>query len=210
MTVVTAASQVAAAPSHLAIPRGIIDDRRGTWGMLLFIVTEACLFVLLFFSYFYLGHLWRGSWPPEPPKLTLALTMLIVLLASSVTLHWGEQAEGRGATSSARLAVGSTVVLGAVFIALQALEYRDHLKTLRPTSNAYGSIFYTITGFHGLHLVLGLLMLVYVLVLPEIGPARKPPHRSLTNAALYWHFVDAVWVVIVAILYVAPNLGIGR
>lgn len=178
--------------------------------MVLFIVTEACLFVLLFFSYFYLGHLSRGPWPPEPPKLALALVMLVVLIASSGILHWGELAERRGSTFLARVAVALTAVLGLIFIALQAAEYREHLKTLRPTSNAYGSIFYTITSFHGLHLLLGLLMLGYVLALPEIGPAQKPPHRSLTNAALYWHFVDAVWVVIVALLYLAPNLGIGR
>jgi cytochrome c oxidase subunit III len=210
MTVLTAPSPVTAPESHVTIPHAIIDDRRGTWGMLLFIVTEACLFVLLFFSYFYLGHLSRGPWPPEPPKLTLAFVMLAVLLASSGILHWGEQAERRGSPFSARLAVALTVVLGAIFMALQAAEYREHLKTLRPTTNAYGSIFYTITTFHGLHLLLGLLMLVYVLLLPEIGPAHKPPHRSLTNAALYWHFVDAVWIVIVAVVYVAPNAGIGR
>lgn len=192
------------------IPHDVIDDRRGTWGMLLFIVTEACLFVLLFFSYFYLGHVSRGPWPPEPPKITLALVMLAVLLLSSATLHWGERAEQQGSTASARIGVLLTVLLGAGFIVLQVFEYREHLKTLLPTTDAYGSIFYTITSFHGLHLLLGLLMLVYVLLLPEIGSAHKPPHRSLTNAALYWHFVDAVWVLIVAVLYVAPRMGIGR
>jgi heme/copper-type cytochrome/quinol oxidase subunit 3 len=77
---------------------------------------------------------------------------------------------------------------------------------LKPTTDAYGSIFYTITSLHGAHVALGLLMLLYVLVLPQIGPGQKPPHRSLHNASLYWHFVDAVWLFIVALLYVAPNL----
>jgi heme/copper-type cytochrome/quinol oxidase subunit 3 len=85
-------------------------------------------------------------------------------------------------------------------------EYRDHLKTLKPTTDAYGSIFYTITSFHAAHLILGLLMLCYVFALPEIGPARKPPHRALHNAGLYWHFVDLIWVVVVVLLYVVPNI----
>ena len=189
------------------IPHGIVDDRRGTWGMLLFIVTEACLFVMLFFTYFYLGHVSRGPWPPEPPKLKLALLMLAVLLASSAVLHWGERAERRGRAGVAKLAIVGTILMGLGFIWLQALEYRDHLRTLTPRTNAYGSIFYTLTSVHAAHVVLGLLMLAYVLVLPEIGPSQKPPHRALHNAALYWHFVDLVWLVIVGLVYVMPNLG---
>jgi heme/copper-type cytochrome/quinol oxidase subunit 3 len=89
-------------------------------------------------------------------------------------------------------------------------EYRDHLKTLKPTTDAYGSLFYTITSIHGLHVVLGLLMLGYVLVLPHIGPnANKSPHRPLHTASLYWHFVDSVWVIIVTLLYVVPNVRAG-
>ena len=169
--------------------------------MVMFILTEATLFVFLFFTYFYLGHIARGPWPPEPPKLTLALTMLVLLLASSVVLHLGERAEKAGRTARARMAVAITIAMGLGFIVLQVLEYREHLKTVTPTADAYGSIFYTITSFHGAHLVLGLLMLLYALALPEIGPARKPPHRSLHNASLYWHFVDAVWLFLWPIFY---------
>jgi cytochrome c oxidase subunit III len=192
--------------ARVAMPHGVIDDRRGTWAMAMFIATEAALFVMLFFTYYYLAHVSRGPWPPEPPKMRLALIMLVVLLASSGVLHAGERAEKASRPSTARALVGLTVLLGLGFIVLQVLEYRNHLKTLLPTDNAYGSIFYTITSFHGAHLVLGLLMLVYVLALPEIGPGSKPPHRALHNASLYWHFVDFVWLLIVALLYLAPNI----
>ena len=188
------------------MPHGVIDDRRGTWAMTMFIATEATLFVMLFFTYYYLGHVSRGPWPPEPPKLTFALIMLAVLLASSVVLYAGERAEQAGHTGRARGAVGLTILLGLAFITLQVFEYRDHLKTLKPTTDAYGSIFYTITSFHGAHLVLGLLMLAYVLLLPQIGSGVKPPHRPLHNASLYWHFVDVVWLLIVALLYIVPNI----
>lgn len=188
------------------MPHGVVDDRRGTWAMTMFIATEASLFVMLFFSYYYLGHVSRGPWPSEPPKLRLALVMLVVLLASSAVLHAGERAQQGGRPARARALVGLTILMGIGFLVLQTIEYRNHFKTLRPTENAYSSIFYTITSFHGAHLVLGVLMLVYVLALPEIGPGHKPPHRALHNASLYWHFVDFVWLLIVALLYVAPNV----
>jgi heme/copper-type cytochrome/quinol oxidase subunit 3 len=198
---------VVAAGAQVAMPHGVIDDRRGTWGMLLFILTEAALFLMFFFTYYYLGHVSRGPWPPEPPKLMFALVMLAVLVSSSVVLHLGERAEKEGRSGTARLFVGATVLMGIGFLVLQTLEYRKHLKTQTPMTDAYGSIFYTITSFHAAHLMLGLCMLLYVLALPQIGPGHKPPHRALHNASLYWHFVDFVWVLIVALLYLAPNIG---
>jgi len=182
------------------------DDRRGTGGMLLFITTEAFLFVTLFFAYFYLAHA-APHWPPKPPKLTLALIMLGVLLTSSAVLYVGERRVRAGAQGSARLAVGGTIALGLGFLVLQGFEYRKRLKELRPTTDAYGSIFYTLTSIHGLHVTLGLLMLGWVLLLPRLEPMHRPPHRPLHNAALYWHFVDVVWVLIVAVLYLLPRVS---
>jgi heme/copper-type cytochrome/quinol oxidase subunit 3 len=138
--------------------------------------------------------------------MRLAVVMVAVLLASIAVPHAGERAEKAGRTGSARAMVGLTVLLGVAFLVLQTIEYRNHFKTLLPTENAYSSIFYTMTSIHGAHLLLGLLMLVYVLALPVIGSGTRPPHRALHNASLYWHFVDAVWLLIVALLYVAPNV----
>jgi len=195
-----------ASAAHLELPLALpVDERRGTRGMLLFILSEAMLFLMLFFSYFYLGSN-QPRWPMHPPpKLLLASIMLAILLLSSAVLYWGERASEQGRHVAARLSIGATLSLGIVFVVLQVFEYRDHLKTLKPTTDAYGSIFYTITSVHAAHLVLGLTLLAYVLVLPRVGHMGQPPHRPLKNAALYWHFVDAVWVVIVATLYVAPH-----
>ncbi|WP_051241582.1 cytochrome c oxidase subunit 3 [Azohydromonas australica] len=182
------------------------DDRRGSASMLWFIATEAMLFVALFFAYFYLGAL-NSQWPlDEPPKLLKASAMLLVLLTSSAVLWKAEQASKAGNTARARLWLGGTIVLGLVFIAIQVSEYREHLRKLKPSADAYASIFYTITSFHALHLIVGLLMLSYVLFLPDLEGKEKPPHRPLHNAGLYWHFVDTVWVLVVALLYVLPNL----
>lgn len=194
------------AGADVRIPHEVVDDRRGTWGMLLFILTEATLFLILFFSYYYLRHVSRGPFPADPPKLALPLVMLGVLLASSGILHLGERAERGGRTALARVAIAATMLLGASFLVLQGIEYRERLRTLRPDTNAYGSIFYTMTSIHAAHVGLGLLMLGYVVMLPDIGPGRRPPHRPLHNAGLYWHFVDLVWLVIVALIYVAPNV----
>jgi heme/copper-type cytochrome/quinol oxidase subunit 3 len=187
-----------------ALPRNVVTDR-GSWAMAMFIATEAVLFACLFFAYFYLGQ-FSPKWPPEPPEWRLAVVMLAVLLTSSAVLHWAESRAKRGASRHARWAVATTGVMGLGYLALQAVEYRHHLQKLRPSSNAYGSIFYTITSIHALHVALGVLMLAFVMALPEIAEASKPPHRPLHNAALYWHFVDVVWVVIVMVLYVLPNL----
>jgi cytochrome c oxidase subunit III len=188
-----------------AIPRTplTLDDRRGSMGMTLFILSEAFLFLALFFAYYYLSAQ-VPRWPPEPPKLHYALPMLGILLLSSAVLHWGERRAKAGGVATAKLAVIATLALGIVFIVLQVLEYAEHLHTLTPRSNAYGSIFYTITSVHGAHLVIGLLMLVYLLALP-LEPVSRPPHRPMHNISLYWHFVDLVWVFIVALLYVAPH-----
>ncbi|HEX3902531.1 MAG TPA: cytochrome c oxidase subunit 3 [Polyangia bacterium] len=179
------------------------DESRGTMGMKLVIVTEALLFLTLFFAYFYIGHR-HPIWPDEPPKLRLALALLAILLVSSGTLQLSEQLLGKGRRLAARLLLLLTLVLGLGFVALQTLEYRNHLRELRPTDDVYGSLFYVITSFHGLHVVAGLLMLGFVAVLPSLTPSHSP-HRPLHNAALYWHFVDVIWILVVGILYLLPR-----
>ncbi|HVT05838.1 MAG TPA: cytochrome c oxidase subunit 3 [Polyangia bacterium] len=179
------------------------DKSRGSFAMALTITTEAMLFVSLFFAYFYVGRL-QHLWPAHPPKLKMALILLAILAGSSGTIYAGEHALKKGARVVARLALIVTILLGALFMAIQVLEYLDHLKELTPRTNAYGSLFYVITGFHALHVVAGLLMLIYVACLPDLDPPDAP-HRPLHNAALYWHFVDVVWVFVVATLYVLPH-----
>ena len=190
-----------------AVPHGVNEKRLGTQGMALFIATEAMLFVMLFWSYVYLGrNAGATAWERPAPRLFYPMVMLAVLLLSSAVVHWAELRVDRGHTRAARGAVLATILLGVSFLWLQKLEYAERLKEITPVTSAYGSIFYLITGIHGAHVVLGVLMLAYVLVLPQIGETDRPPHRPLHNAAMYWHFVDAVWVLIVGMLYVVPHL----
>ncbi|HVZ72114.1 MAG TPA: cytochrome c oxidase subunit 3 [Polyangia bacterium] len=182
------------------------EESRGTWGMSFAILTETLLFVSLFFAYFYVRSL-REDWLSQPPPhIRLALVLLAVLLVSSGTLELAKHALARSRAFLARFWLALTVALGGAFVVVQAMEYRRRLRDIRPTTNVYGSLFYAVTTFHALHVVVGLAMLVFVLFLPRLRPARGP-RRPLENAALYWHFVDAVWVVVVALLYVLPQRG---
>ena len=191
---------------HAGPPVRLVDDKRGTFGMVLFIATEATLFIVMFFVYFYIAKGTERWKVEEPPKLHYSLPMLGVLLTSSAVLYWGEQQVKKGKKSAGRMAMFGTMALGLLFLALTYLEDTEHLLHLTPRTDAYGSIFYTITSIHGIHVVLGLLMMTWVQLLPRWEPRQRSPHRPYHNAALYWHFVDTVWVFIIALLYVGPNV----
>jgi heme/copper-type cytochrome/quinol oxidase subunit 3 len=180
-----------------------LDEKRGTWAVALAIVTEALLFVSLFFAYFFVGRRHRPR-PAQPPKVVLAIVMLAILLASSGTVWAAERSLLRGSRRGGRALLMATIALGMVFVAVQILEYRSGLQELLPTTDAYGSLFYVITSFHGLHVIVGLLMLGFVALLPNLEPDRSP-HRPLHNVALYWHFVDVVWIFVVGFLYLLPR-----
>jgi len=185
-----------------------LDDNRGTWGMALTIATEATLFVCLFGSYFFLENN-KNRWAiDEPPKMNYAFIMLAVLLGSSLVLHWGEKQVKKGKHRTGRIALGITILMGFAFLFLSAFEYLSHWKELTPYSDSYGSIFYTIVSIHAAHVIVGLIMLIYTLILPRYGPALRSPYRPYHVAALYWHFVDIIWVFVVGLLYVMPNVRI--
>ena len=183
-----------------------IDQHRGWYAMCCVIATEFMLFVCMFGSYYYLGTNRHWNDTETPPHLSYALILLAILLLSSLVLGWGERQVKTGAYVAARSALWVTVAIGIAFVVIQCFEYVDHWKTLAPYSDSYGSIFYAITTLHAAHVVAGLLMLAYVGILPRYGETRGTPHRVYSTVALYWHFVDLVWMLVVALLYVVPNL----
>jgi cytochrome c oxidase subunit III len=187
-------------------PVRLVDDKRGTWGMGLLITTEACLFAAMFFAYYWLDKT-SAEWRTEiPPKLHYAIPMLVVLLSSSVVLHWGEQQVKKRRFMAGRLALTATIILGFGFLVLSYFDYAEHLQDLTPRTDSYGSIFYTIISLHVAHVILGLLMMTWLLLLPRWEPNLYAPHRPYHNVSMYWHFVDTVWVFIVALFFVAPNI----
>jgi cytochrome c oxidase subunit III len=179
----------------------------GYWGMALFVATEATMFAMLIGSYLFLGTANPG-WPPpgiERPKLILPPIMTAVLLLSSATMFWAEKGIKRGDRTQLRIGLSVTIVLGLGFLTIQGFEYADKLRKMKPWDHAYAASFYTITSFHALHVISGLLLLGYTLLRALLGHFDGEQHLAVKNVGLYWHFVDAVWLVIFTTLYLSPR-----
>jgi heme/copper-type cytochrome/quinol oxidase subunit 3 len=183
-----------------------IDQHRGMWAMWCVIATEGMLFICMFGAYYFLGTN-KDRWATElPPKLLYAVILLFILLASSFVLEWGKKQVEKGSFTAGRFALWITVLMGLGFLGMQAFEYYDHWKMLAPYSNSYGSVFYAITSLHAAHVIFGMMMLCYVGVLPRYRDTARTPHRAYQAVALYWHFVDFVWIWIVILLYLIPTI----
>jgi heme/copper-type cytochrome/quinol oxidase subunit 3 len=177
------------------------------WGMVLLIFTEATLFAIFILSDLYLRFSATPSWPPpgiQAPTLRLPVLMTVVLVASSVPVQLAADAARAGCRVRCRMLLGGTIALGLTFLALQAVEYHEKLQHFSPRTNTYGSLFFTITGFHGLHVIVGILLLSWAVV--AAGQLERRGGDAIENIVLYWHFVDAVWLVVFATLYLSVAL----
>lgn len=194
---------------HLLPPQWKPSQEVGWWGMVLVCLTEASLFAYFIVSYFYLD-VKNPAWPPagtEDPSLKLPLIMTAVLLSSSGVLLFAEKRREHGSRGVYRAATMVTVLLGLAFLALQVKEYSDKLHRFTPQSNAYASVFYTITSFHGAHVAFGLLLLLYTLLRDVFGKIDPERPILIKVTSLYWHFVDGVWLVILTSLYLSPHFA---
>ena len=178
----------------------------GWWSMVLIIVTEAMLFAYLLFAYFYLGSMTPGEFPSGgPPKLTLTLPNTIILLVSSGTMYWAELGIRANRRWQLRAGMLITVILGVIFLVIQGIEYSH--KTFAFGANAYTGLFFTITGLHGAHVLVGVIISLIVQVWAWRGWFSAERHLAVTNAAMYWHFVDGVWLVVFFSLYLTPRFS---
>lgn len=194
-------------PATDLLPRTGTGTREpGWWGMLCFCISEVALFMYFLGAYFYLRGTVRsfGAGGGHAPALLIPLVLTALLVSSSVTLWWGEQGIKRGDQGRLIAGMALTLLLGVAFLVLQGLEYarEEHM----PQTDAYWSTFYTITGFHGAHVFLGLLFITFNLLRSTRGHFTRDRHLAVQNASLYWHTVDAIWIAIVASLYLAPHL----
>lgn len=193
-----------------SLPVGSVGRRaNGWWGMMALIVTEAALFVYLLFSYYYIAVQHGREWLPDRlPGWTLAVPNTILLIASSFVAGYGERLILRGGSRlKAALFLAASGVMGVIFVSVQGLEWWDKRFTL--SSNSYGSLYYVITGFHGAHVVVGVLILFVLALWTALGyfdPRRSAP---VSIGAIYWHFVDAAWLAVFFTFYVSPRLGVG-
>ena len=170
-------------------------------GMVLFLISEAFLFGSLFWTYFYL-RAESPVWPPAGVELDslLASVNTVVLLSSSVSVWWAARRIRKGSERGLAAGLAITVFLGVGFLGVTLFEWTH--ETFRPWTSAYGSIFYTLTGFHALHVLGGVLLMLTLL-------ARTLRHRfspgsflAVEIGSLYWHFVDLIWIVVFTTLFI--------
>src|SRR5665213_1718036 len=173
----------------------------GWWGMLAVIATEASLFAYLLFSYFYLASHAVAPWPPHgPPSLRIAIPGTLILIAGSVTMWWGERGIERGKPRQLMIGLAITLALGVAFIALQGFEWNGAPFTL--TSSVYSSLYFTITGFHILHVIVGLLMLGVLFLWTAFDYFDADRHSAASIGVIYWHFVTIVWLAVFFTFYI--------
>ena len=133
-----------------------------------------------------------------------------MLLMSSLTMVLAVSAAHRGDTRRTRLWLTTTALLGATFVGGQVYEFTAFYREgLGFTTNLFGSSFYTLTGFHGAHVTVGIIMLLSLVAITFRGGIR---HKAevIELVGLYWHFVDIVWIVIFTLVYLIPSDGLAR
>lgn len=182
--------------SVTASPRTDRSPDRLDVGVTLWLASELMFFAGLFAAYFTLRAA-GDAWPPAGVDLATgrAAIATLILVLSSGTIRQGERAIESNDATTGRGWLLATLALGAMFIALQAFEYLR--LGFGVSSHTYGSIFYLMTGFHGIHVLAGLFLiaLAIAMLIPE------PNRRFIRAVVLYWHFVDAVWIGLFATIY---------
>lgn len=174
------------------------------WGMIAFLLSEVAFFSTLIVTYLtFLGQDRVGPTPREALSLGLVLGTTACLLSSSVTIHLAEGALRRHRSSQFMGLWALTILLGALFLAGTGYEWKElivehHLTISR---NMFGTTFYTLVGFHGLHVSIGLIALLSVLALAVRGEIGAKNEIAVEMVSWYWHFVDVVWVVVFAVVY---------
>lgn len=183
---------------QLGIPNGKI----AIW---LFLGSEVMFFTGLIGAYIVL-RFGQGAdnWPQPHNTLNVPLTAFntFLLICSSVTLVWGLQAIQAGKSVQGNWGLILTTLFGAVFVGVQAYEYNELWHHgVRPDTNLFGSCFYAMTGFHGLHVAVGVIAMAVVTVMSLKGKFSPKCYAPVELTGLYWHFVDLVWILLFAIVY---------
>jgi cytochrome c oxidase subunit III len=173
-------------------------------GTIVWLSSELMFFAGLFAMYFTVRSAHTGNWPMEPTHLNIpyALPVTIVLVASSFTCQFGVFAAERGDVYGLRKWFAFTFVLGALFLLGQGFEYHNLVNEgTSISSSGYGSVFYLTTGFHGLHVLGGLLAFIFLLIRTTMGRFTPAQATASIVVSYYWHFVDVVWIGLFAVIY---------
>ncbi|MDY6806653.1 MAG: heme-copper oxidase subunit III [Cyanobacteriota bacterium] len=172
------------------------------FGLLTFLISESLMFGALFACYLmYRGH--SEVWPPEGTEVELLLPAIntIILISSSFIIHKGDSAVKKNDVGGLRLWYLVTAAMGLIFLAGQVYEYVTLGYGL--TTNLFSNCFYIMTGFHGLHVFIGVLLILGVVWRSRRdGHYSDSKHTGVEMAEIYWHFVDVIWIVLFGLIYI--------
>lgn len=176
------------------------------WGMIFFIASEALIFANFIAAYLYL-EIRNGNWL-LPSDLTYPFINTGILLASSLPAHYlVGKGIARGNQRNLKLGLFLTALMGIIFLGGQVYEYSGLFgQNFTPQSTIFGSSFFMLTGFHGLHVTIGVLFLVICLLRAMRGDFTARKHFAVQAVEMYWHFVDGVWVVVFSLVYLLPHI----
>jgi cytochrome c oxidase subunit 3/cytochrome o ubiquinol oxidase subunit 3 len=188
---------------HHATNTGLSNTKLAMW---IFLGSECLLFGGLISTYLlYKDRAVTGPRASELYDIPFTSVSSFILLMSSLTMVLALAALRRGDQRRNRLWLLTTALLGALFIGGQVYEFTVFVREgLGYTTNISGSAFYTLTGFHGAHVTVGIIMLLSLVVISIKGNLSKQRSETVEIVGLYWHFVDVVWIVIFTIVYLIP------
>ncbi len=192
--------------TSMTVAEGRIEwDRpaRGPIGMFGLIAAEAAIFTIFVVAYlFYVGRSLTGPMPKD--VLSAPVFYTICLLSSSLTIHLAAKSLRRGSVRSFGILWLATIALGAAFLYGTATEWHRliYKEGLTISTNLFGTTYYSLVGLHGFHVVAGLVSLSIVMALTLLGSVGSEHAERVDVLSLYWHFVDAVWIVVFTVVYV--------
>ena len=186
---------------HEATTTGLNHRKMLMWA---FLGSDCMFFGALIATYLaYKGKSVTGPYPEDVFSIPVTSVSTFVLLMSSMSMVLAYSALTRGSLKGFRIWVLSTAILGITFLAFQTFEFRDFAQHgLTPRTNLFGTTFFTLTGFHGAHVTLGVVWLLSLFFYSfKAGGVTPERNLDVDLAALYWHFVDVVWIVIFTVIY---------
>ncbi len=186
-------------------PSGAFKGQATTM-MKLVVGTEAMFFVSLIMAFVYMAYN-SGFEPYEVSKLDIKTTGIftLFLFSSSFTFWLAEKKYKKGNIKSLKIWLVTTILLGAIFLFGQGEEYiRLINENITLSGSVFGTSFYALTGFHGLHVFIGLIILSIILIMTMIGDFNNSSSNVITTVGIYWHFVDIVWIFVFTVVYVLP------
>jgi heme/copper-type cytochrome/quinol oxidase subunit 3 len=188
-------------PPEREFGAGVYNEKVGMW---VFLGSEVMFFTALIGTYIILRVAHPDAWAPPGQVLNVPITATntFLLICSSVTMVKAFAAVQDGDQRGLRRWLVATVLIGAAFVGVQVYEYAHLIeKGFVPAQGLYASTFYTMTGFHGFHVTMGVLCMMYVTWKAFRGRYTQQDHRGVEVIGLYWHFVDLVWIILFTIVY---------